>query len=157
METAWQKKALQSKKQYKKILEKGNKNTLLKKLPRLHEEAFEKIDCLSCAACCKNYSPRFKAPDIKRISRYLRMKESAFIATYLQTDEDGDYVLQTEPCSFLDSDNKCSIYDVRPSDCMRFPYTNEDVFFKRKNITLKNSEFCPIVFHVLEALKNEAL
>ena len=91
-------------------------------------------------------------PDIKRISKYLRVKETEFMKTYLTLDVEGDYVLQTKPCSFLNEDNTCNIYDVRPSDCHRFPYTDEDVFFKKPLITLKNSEFCPAVFYVLEKL-----
>jgi Fe-S-cluster containining protein len=127
---------------------------VLKKLPDLHEEAFSKIDCLQCAACCKNYSPRFKTPDIKRISKHLKMKESVFIETYLRLDEEGDYVVKQTPCSFLGADNFCSIYEVRPSDCERFPYTDEDVMLKRPNLTLKNSTFCPAVYFVLEKLLN---
>ena len=125
---------------------------MLKKLPVLHEEAFKKIDCLQCANCCKNYSPRFKTPDIKRIARYLRMKESLFIDTYLKLDEDGDYVVKQTPCPFLAADNRCAVYEQRPSDCMRFPYTDEDVILKRPTLTLKNSSFCPIVDFVLEKL-----
>ena len=139
-------------KKYKQFLHRVDKNKVLKVLPALHEEAFEKINCLDCAACCKNYSPRFKTPDIKRISKHLKQKESDFIDAYLKLDEDGDYVVKSTPCPFLGTDNYCNIYDVRPSDCERFPYTNEDVFFKRLNITLKNAEFCPIAVHVLERL-----
>ena len=80
------------------------------------------------------------------------MKESVFIETYLRLDEEGDYVVKRTPCPFLDQNNYCSIYDVRPSDCERFPYTDEDVLLKRPNITLKNSTFCPIVVFVLEKL-----
>ena len=148
----WQKQSATHQKQYKQLLQRADKNTVLKQLPSLHEEAFSKIDCLNCAACCKNYSPRFKTPDIKRISRHLQMKEGDFIETYLRIDEDGDYVVKSTPCPFLGSDNFCSIYEVRPSDCTRFPYTNEDVFVKRPAITLKNSTFCPIAVHVLEGL-----
>ena len=128
---------------------------MLKALPGLHEEAFEKIDCLQCAACCKTYSPRFKTPDVKRISKHLGMKESAFIETYLRVDEDGDFVVKSSPCPFLGTDNACSVYDVRPSDCARFPYTDEDVIIKRQNLTLKNSTFCPITFYVLERLEQQ--
>jgi len=110
------------------------------------------VDCLSCAACCKNYSPRFKTPDIKRISKVLRMKESAFIDTYLRLDDECDYVVKQSPCPFLGADNFCSIYEDRPSDCSRFPYTDEDVLLLRKNITLKNASFCPAVFVALEKL-----
>ena len=141
-------------KQFKQFLQRVDKNKVLKQLPHLHQEAFEKIDCLQCAACCKNYSPRFKTPDVKRISKHLGMKESAFIDTYLNVDDEGDFVVKKTPCPFLGSDNLCSIYEVRPSDCARFPYTDEDVLIKRQALTLKNASFCPIVVHVMDRLSN---
>ncbi|MBH2003738.1 MAG: YkgJ family cysteine cluster protein [Sphingobacteriia bacterium] len=148
----WEKKSAEHQKLYKNWLSRADKNKVLKRLPQLHEEAFERIDCLQCANCCKNYSPRFKTPDIKRISKHLGLKESVFIATYLNLDSDGDYVVRSTPCPFLGTDNYCSIYDKRPSDCQRFPYTDEDVLIKRPLITLKNSSFCPAVYYVLEKL-----
>ena len=150
----WERKSAENQKKYKNYLKKADKKKVLKELPELHEEAFEKIDCLKCANCCRNFSPRFKIPDIKRISRHLKMKEGNFIEKYLTLDEEGDYVAKNMPCPFLGEDNYCSIYEVRPSDCHRFPYTNEDVFFKRPAITLKNSTFCPIVYFVLEKLSS---
>ena len=148
----WEKKSADNQKKYKQFLQRADKNKVLKALPELHDEAFSKIDCLQCANCCKHYSPRFKTPDIKRISRHLKMRESDFIHTYLQVDEEGDFVLQSLPCPFLGTDNYCSIYDQRPSDCHRFPYTDEDVIIKRQSLTLKNSTFCPITYYVLEKL-----
>ncbi|BAV05802.1 hypothetical protein SAMN05421788_10857 [Filimonas lacunae] len=148
----WQKKSADHAKLYKQWLQRADKNKVLKQLPALHEEAFEHVDCLTCAACCKNYSPRFKTPDIKRISKHLRMRESDFIDKYLNLDSDGDYVVKKSPCAFLGDDNFCSIYEVRPSDCARFPYTDEDVLLKRQQITLKNATFCPAVHYVLEKL-----
>lgn len=148
----WQKKAAENQKKYKHWLQKVEVRKVLKVLPEVHAAVFEEVDCLSCAACCKNYSPRFKTPDIKRISKVLRMKESAFIETYLRLDEEGDYVVKQSPCPFLGADNFCSIYEDRPSDCSRFPYTDEDVLLLRKNITLKNASFCPAVFVALEKL-----
>lgn len=148
----WQKKSADHQKEYKRFLHRADKNKVLKVLPSLHQEAFEHIDCLDCANCCKNYSPRFKTPDIKRISRSLKMKEGEFIKRYLYIDKEGDYVLQKKPCPFLGSGNYCTIYEVRPSDCQRFPYTDEDVLLKRQQLTLTNSTFCPIVFFVMEKL-----
>ncbi len=127
----WENRSREKQKSFRHFLQHADKNKVLKQLPHLHEEAFKKIDCLQCAACCKNYSPRFKTPDIKRISRHLGMKEGQFIETYLKVDEDGDFVVKSTPCPFLGSINFCSIYDVRPSDCARFPYTNEDTIIKR--------------------------
>jgi Fe-S-cluster containining protein len=148
----WERKSAEHQKKFRNFLQRANKKEVLRKLPALHEEAFEKIDCLSCANCCKRYSPRFKPPDIKRIAKHLGVKEGEFIETYLVHDEDGDYITKTQPCPFLGADNFCSIYEVRPSDCVRFPYTDEDVILKRQPLTLKNSSFCPIVYFVLEKL-----
>ena len=148
----WEKQSLEHQKQYRQFLQRADKNKVLKKLPALNDEAFEKIDCLQCGNCCRNYSPRFKTTDIKRISKHLKMKEGTFIETYLQLDEDGDYVAKTAPCPFLGSDNYCSIYEERPGDCARYPYTNEDVLLKRPQLTIKNSTVCPIVHYVLEKL-----
>ena len=152
----WEKKSKDHQKDYRRWLEKADRapmrNRVLERLPEFHEAAFQKVDCLKCANCCKGYSPRFKTPDIKRISRHLKMKESDFIERYLRLDADGDYVTRSVPCPFLGADNYCSIYDVRPSDCERFPYTDEDVLVKRPALTQKNSTFCPIVYFVLEKL-----
>lgn len=146
----WEKNSRERQKDYDRFLKRADKKLILRKQQDLHEEATEAVDCLQCANCCKGYSPRFKTPDIKRISKELRMKEGEFIEAYLRLDEDGDYVVKSSPCPFLGSDNYCSIYESRPSDCARFPYTDEDVLFKRPKITLKNATFCPIVYRVLE-------
>jgi Fe-S-cluster containining protein len=148
----WQQQSKDNQKAYKRLLEKGNKNKMLKALPDLHEAAFSKIDCLQCANCCKNYSPRFKQPDIKRIAKRLRIKEGDLVDTYLRLDEDGDYVVKQSPCPFLASDNTCNIYEDRPGDCRRYPYTDEDILLKRVSLTLKNATICPATFTVLEQL-----
>ncbi len=148
----WEKEAKEHQKAYKYMLERGNKNRMLKALPELHDEAFAKIDCLQCANCCKNHSPRFKQPDIKRISKTLRMKEGDLVANYLKLDKEGDYVVRQLPCPFLAEDNTCNIYDDRPSDCRRYPYTDEDVLLKRVVLTQQNALICPITHAVLEQL-----
>ena len=151
---SWVSKSEENQKKYKQFLQRTPKNEILKRLPELHEQVTAAVDCLTCAACCRNYSPRFKTPDIKRISKHLGMKEGVFIEKYLKLDEEGDYVVKQSPCPFLGADNFCSIYETRPSDCARFPYTDEDVIWRRQSLTLKNSSFCPIVFGVLEGLTN---
>ena len=148
----WKKTSDDHQKVYKNYLQRADKKKVLKQLPDLDEQAYEAIDCLQCGNCCRNHSPRFKTPDIKRISKHLKMKEGEFIETYLRLDNDGDYVNKTTSCQFLGADNYCSIYEDRPSDCARYPYTAEDVLIKRSALTLKNTMVCPIVVHVLEKL-----
>lgn len=151
----WQKTAKENSKKYLQFLKRCDQRAVIKKLPELHDEVFSSIDCLQCANCCRNHSPRFKIPDIKRIAKYLGMKEGEFIQQYLRLDEENDYVNQHQPCAFLEGDNTCKIYDVRPSDCARYPYTDEDVLVKRANLTVKNAVVCPAVYEVLEKLTKE--
>ncbi len=119
----------------------------------LHYQEFLKTDCLTCANCCKTTSPIFTEKDIKRIARYLKMKEHHFITQYLQRDDDDFMVLQTAPCTFLNIDNTCSIYEVRPKACSEYPHTNRKKFIQLTNLTLKNTEVCPAVFNIVEELK----
>lgn len=155
LENNWEKRSEERSKTYARYLKKVDASRAIRSLPALHDAAFEQVDCLACGNCCKGYSPRFKTPDIKRISRLLNLKESDFIHQYLRLDEEGDYVAHTTPCPFLGKDNQCSIYDDRPSDCARFPYTDEDVFVKRPSITLKNVSFCPAAYLVIENLMEQ--
>lgn len=148
----WKRLAESRIKLYRQFLERVNRNRVLPLLPELHEAATSATDCLQCAQCCKSFSPRFKTPDIKRISRVLGLRESEFIERYLKVDEEGDYVTRSTPCPLLGADNYCSIYEDRPSDCRRFPYTDEDVLVKRTRITLENVRFCPITYRVVEGL-----
>ncbi|MDI1234747.1 MAG: YkgJ family cysteine cluster protein [bacterium] len=152
IDTKWQQKAKEKRKTYQRYLNTAKPAEIIKQLPILHDEAFAKINCLDCANCCKNHSPTFKSTDLKRISKHLRIKETDLIEQYLKLDEDNDFVLKQSPCTFLNSDNTCKIYEVRPSDCARYPYTDEDVFIKRKNLTLTNSSVCPAVHYILEKL-----
>jgi len=92
---------------------------------QLHEEAFEQINCLDCANCCSGLGPRLLKKDIERLSAHLKMKTSELIDTYLQVDEDGDFVFQSMPCPFLMEDNYCMVYSSRPKACREYPHTDQ--------------------------------
>jgi len=61
-------------------------NDLDQKFHKGHEAEFKKMDCLSCANCCKTTSPIFRDADIRRISKHLRIKEGKFISDFLRMD-----------------------------------------------------------------------
>ena len=121
----------------------------------LHDEVFEKIDCLKCANCCKTTSPLFRDKDIERLSKHLKLKEVKFIETYLKIDDEGDYVFQSAPCPFLMEDNYCSVYEARPSACREYPHTNRKKMQQILNLTLKNTEICPAVAGVFEKIASK--
>ena len=122
-------------------------------MQELHDDEFSRTNCLECANCCKTTSPLFTDKDIERISKYLRLKPQKFVEQYLMVDEDNDYVLQEVPCTFLDIENYCLIYEVRPKACREYPHTNRKKFHQISNITLKNVAICPAVFNIVEAMK----
>jgi uncharacterized protein len=119
----------------------------------VHEEVFEEINCLTCANCCKTTSPIFYPTDIDRIAKFLRMKPGDFTEQYLRIDEDNDFVLKSSPCTFLDSENYCSIYESRPKACREYPHTDRKKMVQIMELTYKNTLVCPAVLEMVERLK----
>ncbi len=120
----------------------------------LHEEVFSEVDCLACANCCKTTSPVFIGADIERLAKYLRIRPSTFIDTYLKVDEDNDYVLQSAPCPFLGPDNYCSVYEARPRACREYPHTDRKKMQQILDLTYRNTQVCPAVLQIVERLEN---
>lgn len=142
----------ENKKFFTKLRKKPPKN-LDSQMLEMHEEEFERTDCLTCANCCKTTGPLFTNKDIERISKHFRQKPSQFIDNYLRVDEDNDHVLQQVPCTFLGADNYCSIYNVRPKACREYPHTNRKDFHKISNINIKNTFICPAAYNIVEEMK----
>lgn len=124
-------------------------------MQELHKKEFDKTNCLLCANCCKTSSPIFTDKDITRIAKHLKMKEHHFVNQYLERDTDDFMVLKSVPCTFLNIDNTCFIYDVRPKACKEYPHTNRKKFIQLTGLTLKNTEICPAVFNIVEDLKKK--
>lgn len=144
----------ENKKFFAKLKKKPPKN-LDYVMQELHEAEFERTDCLECANCCKTTGPLFTQTDIERIAKHFRLRPSDFIDQYLRLDEEGDYVLQSVPCTFLGPDNYCSIYDVRPKACREFPHTDRKKFHQISNLTLKNVAICPAAYNIVEEMKRK--
>lgn len=138
-----------------KRAKKTNKRNLDQQFHNAHDEAFKKIDCLDCANCCKTTSPIFTGQDIKRLAKLFKMKDVAFINEYLKRDEEDDYVLKSAPCPFLNDDNTCFVYDVRPQACREYPHTNRKNMYQILNLTEKNALVCPAVSSILKQFRAE--
>ncbi len=140
-----------------KALVKSWKKRTPKKLDEMvhseHEEAFDKIDCLDCGNCCKTTSPVFTDKDINRISKHLRIKPTDFFNTYLKIDEDNDQVLKKSPCAFLQDDNSCQVYDVRPKACREYPHTDRKKFHQILDLSLENTVICPAVAEIFKSIR----
>lgn len=121
----------------------------------LHTAEFKRTDCLECANCCKTTGPLFTTADLERIAKYLKQKPQQFISQYLRVDEDNDFVLQSLPCSFLDAENYCTIYEARPKACREFPHTDRRKFQQIADLTMKNVGICPAAYRIVEEMKKK--
>jgi len=131
-------------------LNQGSKKAVNALFHQEHERVFSKISCLDCANCCRTTGPLFTATDIKRLATHLKLGEAAFFRNYLRKDEDGDTVLQTLPCPFLELEtNKCKVYEVRPIACRTYPHTDHEDMRSILGITEKNAFICPAVARML--------
>ena len=145
-------KHIENKKYFDKLKKKTPKNLDYVML-EIHDAEFKKTDCLQCANCCKTTGPLFTTADIERISKHFKQKPQQFIDQYLRIDEEQDYVVQSVPCTFLDAENACLIYDVRPKACREFPHTDRKKFQQISNLTLQNVSICPAAFNIVEEMK----
>ena len=127
-------------------------NGLASKVNRLHKDAYKKIDCGQCANCCKTMTPTYTKADVKRIAAHVGMTEKEYWKKYLEVDENKDIVNRKTPCHFLDKDNRCTIYAVRPADCRTFPHTQRTDFVWQRDIHIQNLDYCPITYHIVEKL-----
>lgn len=83
------------------------------------------------------------------------MKPADFEHQYLKTDEDNDKVLQQLPCPFLNEDNTCYIYEVRPKACREFPHTDRQKVYQINHLTIKNTLICPAAYAWVEKMKQQ--
>ncbi len=138
-----------------KRLKKSKPKNLDQVATDLHYEAFEQIDCLTCANCCKTTSPGMNDRDVDRLAKHLRVKPASLIAQHMELDTDGQYVFRSAPCPFLGADNYCSVYESRPAACREYPHTNRRRFYQLLDLSLKNTEVCPAVVKIFDGLRSK--
>jgi len=121
---------------------------------RLHDEITKQIDCTLCGNCCSKLKPELHKEDIARLAQLENCTLEHYQNIYCEKDEFGETYLKTVPCHYLEG-KKCSIYENRPKECRCFPYTNEKGFIFRLWGMIDSYAICPIVFNLIERLKQE--
>jgi Fe-S-cluster containining protein len=148
----YNKKALRS---FLTKLEKNPPKGLHKLIDEVDKEVWAETDCLSCGNCCKQMTPTFTPKDVKRISAHFEMTPVAFREKWLKYDKKDDHWHNTrQPCQFLNlSDNKCSIYPIRPSDCAGFPHLTKRKTVDYVHVHKQNLQYCPATYKMVEKMK----
>lgn len=119
----------------------------------LDKAVFSEIDCLKCANCCKSTPAIVTRPDAKRIAKFLGLSTKTFIKKYLLEDFDGSLMINGVPCTFLNDDNTCRIYEVRPQACREYPHTAQFGFHRRAKMNAQNTIVCPATYEIVQRLK----
>ena len=124
-------------------------------IKNIHKQTFNKISCLECANCCRTTPVLVTKNDVKKISNHLRISAKQFLKKYILEDINGEMTLNGVPCKFLNKDNSCTIYEIRPEACRRYPHTDEKEYPRRTTFNLANTLICPAASHILDQLKKE--
>jgi len=149
-------KAKAERKENKKFFAKLKKKKpagLTKAFRQFNDEAFAHTNCMNCANCCRTALAVFEKPDIRRISRHFEMTEKDFIKKYLKPHPDYEYLIKTLPCPFLAEDNKCSIYEIRPTGCRTYPPARLQLSEEQLDVLHDNIEICPAVSEMVDKIK----
>ena len=84
-----------------------------------------KHNCKQCGQCCRWEGYIYvNKPDLKKIAAFLKLTEDEFINEYVELEQKPRFNIKLKEngeCLFLNSNNKCFIYPVRPQQCRDFP------------------------------------
>jgi len=82
----------------------------------------KKIKCKRCGWCCKAQNAMLTIEDVKRLMTHLGYNYQKFHEKYLDKDMKIPYL--KSPCPFLDNENRCTIYNIRPKVCKIYPFVD---------------------------------
>ncbi len=111
------------------------------------------VDCTQCGNCCKSLMINVTAGEAVTLATHLGTSVDEIKHTYLEESEQGQLIINTIPCHFL-SGTTCSIYEQRFNECREFPHLHKPHFTRRLFGTLTYYALCPIIFNVVEQLKD---
>jgi Fe-S-cluster containining protein len=119
----------------------------------LNKNISPKISCTDCGNCCKSLMVLISDPEADHLSAHLGQSRADFDREYLEKGSNGLMIMNRMPCPFLDN-NKCSVYEHRFEGCKEFPALHLPNFKDRLFTTFMHYDRCPIIFNVIEQLKD---
>jgi len=99
---------------------------------RFYQKTPIRFKCTGCGACCLGSADEnmieLAKGEVELISQHLDMSPGTFTEKFLvELDnlEQGIRINQQGRCVFLQKNNRCAIYQVRPRQCQTYPYWPE--------------------------------
>jgi len=91
-----------------------------------------RFECSQCGNCCRTHGEYdfvyLAEADVEAIARHLGLSRRDFLARHCARDR-GWVVLRIDrpECPFLQADQRCAIYPVRPKQCATWPFWQENL------------------------------
>ncbi len=124
------------------------------KVAQLNTVIEPQIDCTSCGNCCKTLMINVEPAEADVLAEHLAISRAVFDERYLEKSEHSDRMLiDTMPCHFLE-ENSCTVYPYRFAGCREFPALDRPFFTKRLFTVFMHYGRCPIIYNVVERLKD---
>ncbi|NBW36888.1 MAG: YkgJ family cysteine cluster protein [Cytophagia bacterium] len=121
----------------------------------LEKEIAASIDCTTCGNCCKVLEPPVDQDEVQRLAKLKKISTDQFEKEFVGKEVGtGIHFLKCQPCIFLQN-NACSIYENRPASCADYPHLHQPNIKYRWKSLMDNYAMCPIVYNVVEALKEK--
>ena len=96
--------------------------------------------CEMCGRCCRQPSIIILPEEVDRIADAAKIPLNEFVSRYIKRTSDGRLLFaKTDPCAFLNKDNRCRIWKDRPEVCRDFPYA-VSMFMSRVYIALTDDK-----------------
>jgi len=143
--------------QFRELLKQKNSNSIDDLVFRLNDEISLQVDCTQCGNCCRSLMINVDEVDATRLSKHLQLDKEDFYNRYVERSSQGSLaVMNAIPCHFL-HENKCTVYEARPKECREFPGLHHPGFTKRLFTIFMHYGRCPIIYNVVERLKDEVM
>ena len=133
----------------------ANPSVLDRQFQKLHRELIAEYDCNACRNCCRQFRGNLMERELSRCASKLDLSRKDFAATYLRKNQEGTYDTLHVPCDFLREDGSCLFGKDKPKSCKDYPFTDRPDRMGSLLGIVENSFVCPVVFEMLERLKEE--
>ena len=92
----------------------------IKEMRPLKAHILKKVKCKRCGWCCRICNVMLTKQDITKLCTYLKFTFEQLYERYMDKNARMPYLKM--PCPFLNKNNECDIYYIRPRVCKEFPF-----------------------------------
>ncbi len=137
---------------FRLFLKQQNSGLIDDMVQAINAEVTPQIDCTQCGNCCRSLMINVTQDEAVSLALHLGQPLASVKEKYIETSAEGQLIINSIPCHFLHN-SSCTIYTERFNECREFPHLHKANFTGRLFGILSYYSLCPIIFNVVEKLK----